>query len=1052
MPGMTGWPISFDQPQWLWLLTTIPLVVAGSIRWLTALERPRRIAAIVLRVLVVIALAAALARVECVKRSDRVAVMFVMDRSRSIPDDLREAAQNYVRRVARRASGEDRLGIIGFDGQADVDLITSRGGLDVVSFGMASQPDRTDIAAGLRMAMATFPEGFARRIVLLSDGNENVGNVLAEADTAAASGIAIDVVPLTYQHRADILVDRIVLPAHSSRDTRIPLRLIVKSLRPTRARLSLFHNDREVPLGDPIVELEGRMRPNRLTIPVRLQTAGAHRFEARITPISPEDDEIPANNVATAFTFVGEKGRVLILTQPGVTDDVVLYEALKREKIDVEMFGVDQLPIDLLTLQQYAAVILANVSADMFTATQQKALASYVRDFGGGLILIGGNEGFGAGGWIGTPIEDISPVAFEIKHRKIIPRGALVIIMHSCELPKGNYWGEQVAMTTVDTISSLDYLGVVCYSYRVNGPNWEVPLAPLRNKQAVKRAIKQMQIGDMPDFDTTMRMAVKALMDRRDAAQRHIIIISDGDPSPPSRAILQTMVDNDITCSTVGIGYGVHVVEKTLRDIATKTHGRFYAVKDPRRLPQIFVKEAKVIRRGLIDEHAFQPILVDSFAQTVEGLAAVELPPLDGLVLTQPKPDCLVPIVRRGEEGDDPVFAQWNIEMGKVVAFTSGWWPRWGRQWAAWERFGKFWAQVVRWVARQEASADFDVVTRVEGQTGHVLVEALDKEAGYLNFLHFTGRVLTPELEMERLALFQTGPGRYEGTFEVRDHGNYLVSLQYTTPNGPSGVVRTGLSVSYSPEFRDLQANLGLLQQVAERTGGRWFEPMNAAADPVFSHDLPPVVSRRPVWRDVIAWLLLPLFILDVASRRLASVVAMSLYVEIAVLVMAVGALHAAGAGWWGYLGALVLAEIVGWTIRYRSILPTIRFFTYGVRVMARVGQRSAGSLSQLKGVRRAVRDRMEAEADHAPAQAEPSEPAPDRTRRFDVGDQATVPTGDVTETLGEAAVSEGTPAEHVRKAKPKTEREEGRDDMTSRLREAKKRAKDRLNRQRDEE
>ena len=109
-----------------------------------------------------------------------------------------------------------------------------------------------------------------------------------------------------------------------------------------------------------------------------------------------------------------------------------------------------------------------------------------------------------------------------------------------------------------------------------------------------------MSNGDMPDFRQTVDMAVDALMERKDAAQRHIIIISDGDAQPPSNPTIDYMKANKITCSTVAIGYGAHVQEATLRRIATRTGGRFYGVRNPKKLPQIFVKESKVIRRPLI--------------------------------------------------------------------------------------------------------------------------------------------------------------------------------------------------------------------------------------------------------------------------------------------------------------------------------------------------------------------------------------------------------------------------------------------------------------------
>lgn len=1073
-------PISFDEPVWLLLLLLIPVLAAVSARTLAGLDRPRRITAIVLRSLVIAALAVALARVQFVKRNDHVAVMFVLDRSKSIPDDLRLKAQEYIKNTVKQARKQDdqaKFGMIGFDGQADVTVVPSRVGAEILDFGMAAQPDRTNIAGAVRMALAAFPEGYARRMVIMTDGNQNVGDLTHEIEAAVASGVAVDVVPLEFQHKNEILFDRISVPSTVPRDTRVPVRMIVKSTHETKARLTLYHNDREVPLReeDRIVQLSGGMMPERLDVPIPLTSGGVHRFDARLAPLDPNDDSVTENNRATAFTFVQDQGRVLILTPPGVQDDTVLCNALKREKIDVEMRGTDYYrnAIDLLALQEFSVVILSNVPADEFNDTQHKALASYVRDFGGGLIMTGGDNGFGAGGWIGKPLEEVSPVAFEIKQDKKMPRGALVIIMHSCEIAKGNYWAQQVAIATVNTISSMDYLGILSYSYNPGGVNWDVPLKPATNKAAIIKAISQMKNGDMPDFDTTMNMAVEGLLKLPDASQKHMIIISDGDPQPPGDEVIRSMVKNKITCSTVAIGYGAHVVEKTLRDIAIKTHPgqdgskHFYPCRNPNQLPQIFVKEAKIVRRSLIQDQPFQPLVAMPFDQTITGLGGTQLPPLGGLVLTTQKPESLMPLARKSDKGTDPVLAYWNYEMGKMAVFTSGYWPKWGADWSRWESFGKFWAQLIRWATRQAGTASFEIIPRLEGNRGKISIEAINKDASYLNNLRFPrAKMMTPSGEIKDLFLTQVGPGQYESSFDVNDNGSYLASLTYIDPNNNNeqGIVTTGLSVPYSPEFRELNTNMPLLQSVVQKASGRMLA-MDLDKDDVFDKNLPPSVSRQPVWRWVVQWLLLPLFLLDVAARRLASALAMSIYAEVAVFVTLCATLYAGRAPFWAYLLALLLAEAIGWAIRWRFILPTIEYFTHSVTVLARAGQRSTQSLSQLKGVREKVRESLQtpdsgdrkspatsggrrggagrreagtADQTRDRGAAIPLEPAADPKARFDVGDKAAAqPAGDLTETVGGAKAE--TPADRARQGQGP------QDDLTSRLLKAKQRAREEM-------
>lgn len=1013
---MLAWvsPISFEQPAWLWLLALEPVLVLVSLRTLRGLERRRRVTAIVLRGVVIALFAMVLARVNLVRTTHRLAVFFLTDRSRSIPPELRERSEDYVRTSARLARTDDVVGIVGFDGEATLDLPPSRAGGTDFMFGTAIEPDRTDVARALRTALASFPEGYGKRIVIATDMNQNAGDVLSEVRAAAANGAVVDVLPLRYEHANEILFDRIAVPTHAARDTRIPVRMILRSQKPTRARVHLFQNDREIATRD--VDLKGGMRPEAVTELALVGESGTSRFEARVEPLDARADAIAENNVATGFSIVQGEQKLLVLTTPdGREDHAALVAALQRAGLQVEVSQPGVRPLDLQDLQAYGAVMLANISADEFTGDQKESLASYVRDTGGGLILTGGDRSFGAGGWIGSPIEAISPVDFEVKHRRVIPRGALALIMHSCEIDRGNYWGEQVAIASVKAISSKDYIGVLAYTWTPGGTNWEVPMGVASDKDRIIAKIKKIQIGDMPDFGPGMEMAVDALLACKDAAQRHMIIISDGDPTPPSDATLSRMARNKITCSTVGIGYGSHVFEQPLQRIANATSGRFYRCTNPKQLPQIFIKEAKVVRRSLINEDPFRPRLVYGLAQTTRGFADGDFPELGGLVLTSPKRAAIeMPLVRATTEGNDPVMAQWQYELGKVLVFTSGQWAKWGPSWVSWDRFGAFWAQAVRWAMRQPESADFDVVTRLEGDVGHVVVEALKREdASFLNQMQIAGRLVGPDLKPEPIRLTQTGPGRYEATFNVRDKGQYLAALQYAAPGGETGRILTGLTMAYSPEYRDMGANLTLMEEVRTHGNGRvlTFDPK---VDRVYEFKRPTTVARQPIWRWVALWLLLPLFLLDVASRRLASRVAMSFYVEAAVLGVMLAILVSWRASWWGYVGAVVLAEVVGWSLRREAILPFIRFFTHTVWVLRRREQTSAESLAQLRTARDRVREGMTSDAAGAAEAAAQREtraastaPAPDRRARFDVGDAAAQKAaGDLTTTLGGATPS----------------------------------------------
>ncbi len=66
---------------------------------------------------------------------------------------------------------------------------------------------------------------------------------------------------------------------------------------------------------------------------------------------------------------------------------------------------------------------MANVPHNAMTEEQDKMFQSYVHDMGGGLVMIGGDQAFGAGGWQGSAVEKILPVDMDIPAQRQIGKG-----------------------------------------------------------------------------------------------------------------------------------------------------------------------------------------------------------------------------------------------------------------------------------------------------------------------------------------------------------------------------------------------------------------------------------------------------------------------------------------------------------------------------------------------------------------------------------------------------------------------------------------------------
>jgi uncharacterized membrane protein len=857
----------FAHPWWLATAALAVPMVWLAWRHLAAAGPVRRVLAVVVRVLVVTLLAALLADPLLTRIHDRVTVIAIVDRSLSVPAPLREGSLAWLAEAAGAKRPEDRLAVIDVAEAAIIEKLASTDAT-VSRRAVSLTGEQTNLAAALGLALAIAPPDSAARLLIVSDGNETLGDLREAARVAAANNIPIDALPLTYRYPNEVFFKRLISPPNAASGQTISLRFVLESTAPAKGKVLLALNGRPVqlgPTGDDVaapIELKAGTTVKTVSLPVG--TRGLHEFEATFIPDDAKQDKLVENNKASSVTYVAGPGHVVVVDEDG-RSAAALVKALTDAGIDARYTAAGEFPENLAKLLDTDAVLLVNTSSAAFTYAQQEMLVNYVKEVGGGLVMIGGPQSFGAGGWIGSPVAEVLPVDLDPPQKKQMPKGALVLVMHSCEMPDGNYWGKQVAMAAVTTLSRLDLAGVISYGWGTRGL-WDFPLGPVGDKTAILAAIKNMQMGDMPDFKEPMVAAYDALNACK-AGQKHCILISDGDPQPPSSALLAQFKQAGITCTGVAVYPHSSADVQSLMRIAQATGGRFYNVKDPNELPQIFIKEALTVKRALINEETFTPKIAGGLNEVVRGLDAV--PPLDGYVLTGPRGG-LAELLMLGPDGE-PILAGWQAGVGRSAAFTSSADGRWAAAWLRWGGFPRFWEQTVRWVAKSQQSADCVVFADVQGRQVTLTAEALDRQGNFVQFSGITGRVVGPDMKARDLELVQVGPGQYRAAFTAGQSGSYLASLRYKKAGEGEGggMVQSVVTVPYAPEFRDLSDNAALLAEVARDTGGR-IMPAEAKRANLFSHQglkLPetPVPLMTAL---MIAWV--ALFLTDVAVRRLA--------------------------------------------------------------------------------------------------------------------------------------------------------------------------------------
>ncbi len=830
---------------WLWWLH-----VAGY----GGLRGVRAQVSLWLRLIVLATLIVVLSEPRSVRRSNVLSVVYALDVSDSI-GDAADDALGFVVRTASEKPERDEAGLVVFGRDAAVEL-PPRASFPFEAINVRVGRDGTNLETALSLAAAMVPEGRQARIVLISDGAKTEGALPGVLDDLAARRIPVDVLPVTYDHDHEVWLEKLELPRILKAGETYEPAIILSSLKPGSGTLTLTENG-EVVARQQVAYHAGK---NRYALPLYLRKPGFYEYVATIDP-PPGKDGWQKNNVAVNHIFLRGKGRVLVVTDPGgdPRDWQPVVEALRQGERQVDLRPAYEFPRDPFTLMPYDAIVFVNAPADAFDAVQLEAVRSAVYHQGAGFLMVGGKNSFGPGGYHRTPVERALPVTMDITQKKVLPKGALVIILHTCEFPQGNTWGKRIAKQAIRVLGARDEVGILAYG--MGGEGWMFELTPAGEYEKLVPIINRATIGDMPTFASTMKMGFDALV-ASDAGAKHMIIISDGDPSPPPPDLIAQFQNHQISVSTVAIfphGGAGDVSVELMRRIARSTRGRFYHPSDPRRLPSIFIKEAKTLRRSMIQNKPFTPE-VQLYSPIIKGIDVLHK--LGGFVLTTPKPRAEVILTKPNPEEIDPVLAVWRYGVGKTAAFTSDLSSNWGSDWLASPHYRPFVKQLITDIARSRQQTALHLRSFVEASTGTLIVEDFHPEAGFLEIL---AEVAGPRGKSLKLRLEQVGPRRYRAEFPVWGNGHYHI-MASAAGSGRTERALGRFVVPYSPEYLRFRANPIVLRQIARRTGGRELRPDIKGPD-LFLKERGPRASSQPVfdWFLIVLACLIPL---DVAARR----------------------------------------------------------------------------------------------------------------------------------------------------------------------------------------
>ena len=752
---------------------------------------------------------------------DRLNVVFLLDHSDSVSLAARERAWRFVSDAAKHMKGNDRKGVIVFGEHAQVDqpLGITR---DVARPKAEVGGRATDLFQAIQLAIATLPPGHANRIVMLTDGRQTSGNARGGAQAArdAGSDMYYVAAPLTFTQ--EVVAESMVLPQEVKHGEPFQAKVVAWSFKEAQGRLSLFRNGEF--LGSQVVRLNAGK--NVFSYRQSLDNSGIHVYQAALEV---DGDTIEDNNRAVGTVVVRGKPQVL-LAEKDKSQAQSLAAALRSQNMDVTVVEASQIPKDMAGLQKYDGVVLSNVSSLKLSKPQMAMIRDYVRDQGGGLMMLGGDESFGLGGYYRTPIEEALPVTMEVKQKVEIPSLAVVLSVDrsgSMAMATGDEkitkldLAKEAAHLVVDLLDERNEVGVQSWDTEYL---WDVPMRIAKDKNGIHHAIATIKAGGGTDGYPALKETYSQLFERP-ALLKHVIFLSDGQMTRGDfNGLLRRMVKDKITVSSVAIGKDADV--QLMVDIAKWGRGRFYYTEDSQTIPRIFTLETQLASKASLVEQPFKPQLTAPAHEAMQDIDWKNAPPLGGYVATTVKSTAELVLMSHQE---DPVLATWRYGVGRSAAFTSDAKAKWSVLWLRWRDFNKFWAQLTRWTLRSGTRSDTVATVERRDGVGQILVDAVDTNGEFINFLDSQVGVVAPNKERTVIDLEQVGPGRYRGRFPAPDEGVYLVGMAQRRNEQVIGSQLAGLVVPYARELRDLGVDETFLRELAELTGGGVLEDPRGA-------------------------------------------------------------------------------------------------------------------------------------------------------------------------------------------------------------------------------
>jgi uncharacterized membrane protein len=291
---------------------------------------------------------------------------------------------------------------------------------------------RTDLASALRRAREELADVPVSGLILVSDGADNVAGPISETllDLKTRQ-LPVFAVGLGQEHfDRDIEITRVEVPASVLQGSSVVASLAIKASGTGGEPLSLTIEDSSRVLSAQQVQVT-TAESSTVRVTIRADEPGPRLLRFKVAPI-PGEQVTENNRFDVALDVISRREKILYFEgaarfeakflRRAVQDDrnlqvVTLERTADNKFLRLDVDDAEELaagfPRTREELFGYRGLVIGGVEASFFSVDQIRMLSDFVSQRGGGLLMLGSDKTFAEGGYAGTAVAEVLPVALD---------------------------------------------------------------------------------------------------------------------------------------------------------------------------------------------------------------------------------------------------------------------------------------------------------------------------------------------------------------------------------------------------------------------------------------------------------------------------------------------------------------------------------------------------------------------------------------------------------------------------------------------------------------